>query len=120
MNSYRDLTVWQKALDLCVQVYEITGTFPKQELYGLSIQMRRCSVSIPSNIAEGHNRKHRNEFLQFLRIAYGSGAELETQMDIALRVKYIDEEIYKKSFDLLEEVMRMLNSLIDKFENSRH
>lgn len=120
MNSYRDLTVWQKALDLCVSVYEITSTFPKQEVYGLSIQMRRCSVSIPSNIAEGHNRKHRNEFLQFLRISYGSGAELETQLDIALKVKYIDELQYRSAFELLGEVMRMLNSLIDKFEKARH
>lgn len=78
INSYKDLIVWQKSFDLVRQIYQLTDNFPKMEIYGLTSQMRRAAISIPSNIAEGFVRKHTKEFSQFVSIAFGSGAELET------------------------------------------
>lgn len=112
MKSYKDLTVWQKSVDLSVIIYRITESFPKSELYGLTSQIRRCGVSIPSNIAEGQRRSHRAEYVQFLRIAFGSGAELETQILIALKIGYLDGKQFNQINELLQEVMRMLNKLI--------
>lgn len=112
MNSYKELIVWQKSIDLSVKIYEVTDIFPKSELYGLVAQIRRCSVSIPSNIAEGQRRGHKAEYIQFLRIAYGSGAELETQLYIALKIGYLTENDFEKLNTLLEEIMKMLNRLI--------
>jgi len=99
-------------MDLCVDIYRITDSFPKYETYGLTSQIRRCCVAIPSNIAEGQRRGHKAEYVQFLRIAYGSGAELETQLFLALRIGYLEQKEFNKVNDLLEEVMRMLNRLI--------
>lgn len=109
LRSFRDLTVWQRARDCAVEVYRITDEFPHSELYGLSNQMRRAAISISSNIAEGFHRFQAKEKKQFFRIAYGSGAELESQLEItnALFPK-ID---YVKTETLLQEVMRMLNKL---------
>uniref|UniRef100_A0A7C4R546 Four helix bundle protein n=1 Tax=candidate division CPR3 bacterium TaxID=2268181 RepID=A0A7C4R546_UNCC3 len=90
MNSYKDLIVWRKAMDLVVEVYKITEGFPKTEIYGIISQMRRCSVSIPSNIAEGRRRSSEKDFKNFLIIAYSSGAELETQIEISKRLSFID------------------------------
>jgi len=112
MKSYKELVVWQKAINLCVKVYQITDSFPKSEVYGLTSQIRRSAVSIPSNIAEGHSRGHK-EFIQFLRIAFGSGAELETQLLIALKIKYLMQKQYEELNLLLVEVMKMLNKLIN-------
>jgi len=111
MKSYKDLIVWQKAISLCVRVYQITDSFPKSEIYGLTSQIRRSAVSIPSNIAEGHSRGHK-EYIQFLKIAFGSGAELETQLFIALQIKYLTQQEYNDLNLLLEEIMKMLNKLI--------
>lgn len=113
MKSYKDLTVWQKAIDLCVVLYKATELFPKNELYGLTSQIRRASVAIPSNIAEGQKRGHKAEYIQFLRIAYGSGAELETQLLIAKNIGYISESLFDTLNDSLEEIMKMLNRLIE-------
>lgn len=113
MNSYKDLTVYQKAIQLCVELYKVTEKFPKTEVYGLTSQVRRCVVSIPSNIAEGQKRGHKTEYIQFLRIAYGSGAELETQLLIALKVGYVNKIEFDKLNNLLEEIMKMLNRLIN-------
>ena len=110
MNSYKELVVWQKSIDLVEEIYNLTNDFPKVEIYGITNQMRRASVSIPSNISEGFARKHRQEYLQFLRIAFGSGAELETQLIISKRLGFIKNT--KKADELLSEVMRMLNRLI--------
>lgn len=118
INSYRDLIVWQKSMDLCVETYRITNSFPKSELYGLVSQIRRCSVSIPSNIAEGFYRTHRLEYKRFLSISYGSGAELETQMLLAKRIGYIDEECYLQIEEKLKEVMKMLNKLIKRVSHN--
>ncbi len=114
-KSHKDLIAWQKAIELVTIVYRSTAQFPKEETYGLSQQMRRAAVSIPSNIAEGQHRKNIKEFLQFLRIAYGSGAELETQLVIAHNL-YPAVELDKSNL-LLDEVQRMLSGLIKKFES---
>lgn len=82
INSYKDLTVWQKAFELSKSIYLATTHYPKSEIYGLVAQMRRCAVSIPSNIAEGSTRGYRQEYIQFLKTAFASGAELETQFVI--------------------------------------
>lgn len=112
MNSYKELTVYQKAIDFSVYVYEVTNGFPKSELYGLTSQIRRCAVSIPSNIAEGQRHGHRNEYIQFLRIAFGSGAELETQLLIASKIGYLNKNEYGDAVEKLDEIMKMLNKLI--------
>lgn len=111
MNSYQDLIVWQKSIELVVEIYRLTNLFPKSEIYGLTNQMRKSAVSIPSNIAEGYNRKHRQEYIQFIRIAFGSGAELETQMIIAKKLRLTLLDKFKKAESLLIEVMKMLNKL---------
>jgi len=112
LKSYEELVVWQKGIDLVAVIYQITGLFPKTEIYGLVSQMRRASVSIPSNIAEGYARKGRQEYIQFLRVAFGSGAELETQLKIAVRLKFVSKNEIEKTEILLTEVMKMLNALI--------
>jgi len=116
INSYKDLIVWQRAMELVVAIYELTNQFPKEETYGLVSQIRRAAVSIPSNIAEGRYRGTRKDYAQFLRISYGSGAELETQIEIAKRISKTKNLEYKKVEDLLEQVMKMLNSIINKLK----
>lgn len=111
-ESYRDLIVWQKATDLAVKIYEITGEFPKGELYGITSQMRRSSFSIPCNIAEGRSRGSRRDYRQFLIIAYGSGAELETQIEIVKRLLFGKDIDFNEAVQILSEVMRMLNKMI--------
>jgi len=112
IGSYKDLIVWQKAKDLVIDVYRLTEQFPKTERYGLSLQMRRAAVSIPSNIAEGQRRGTRNDYRNFLRIAYGSSAELETQIEIAKRLSLGNENEYERVNHLLDEVLRMLYTMI--------
>lgn len=114
IESYRDLVVWQKSVNLVIVIYELTAKFPKEEIYGLTSQMRRSVVSLPSNIAEGKYRGTRKDFAQFLRIAFGSGAELETQLEIARRLDLISEQEYQQTQALLNEVMKMLNVFISK------
>jgi four helix bundle protein len=111
MKSYKELIVWQKAVDLVVLVYTLTRVYPKDELYGLVSQMRRAIVSIPSNIAEGSRRTGKDR-THFYRIAYGSGSELETQIEISKRLQFASEQDLEKSNLLLEEVLRMLNVMI--------
>ena len=114
MQSYQNLVVWQKAMDLVIAVYSLTLQFPESEKYGLIAQMRRSAVSIPSNIAEGKRRGSQKDFRRFLLIAFGSGAELETQLAIAQRFSYRRKLDYAKVDNLLPEVMKMLNVLIGK------
>lgn len=113
LKSYKELTVWKKSVDLSVLVYKITEKFPRSELYGLTSQIRRCCIAIASNIAEGQMRGHKQEYIQFLRIAYSSGGELETQLLIAFRIGYLQQSDYEKLNNLLEEILRMLNALIN-------
>ena len=108
IHSHRDLIVWQKAMDLVTLVYAMTEKYPKSELYGLINQMRRSAVSIPTNIAEGRKYSTRKEFHRFLGIAYGSAAELETEMLISRRLKFGEEEAIQGAESLLTEIMKML------------
>lgn len=109
--SHKDLIVWQKSMDLVVRVYALTKSFPKEEIYGLTSQMKRAAISIPSNIAEGRRRGSRKDYHHFLVIAYGSGAELETQIEIAKRLPFGQNLNYDQVDSLLNEVMRMLNKM---------
>jgi len=118
IKSYKELTVWQKSYKLTLLVYRSTKNFPKEELYGLTSQIRRAVVSIPSNIAEGYCRQRRLEYIQFLQFAFASAAELETQLLIAKDLSYISSRDFKESNSLLDEVLRMLNSLISKIKTS--
>lgn len=114
IGSHKDLIVWQKSMDLVVEIHKITENFPKSELYGLISQMRRCAVSVPSNIAEGRRRGTRKDFRQFLLMAFGSRAELETQIEISKKLKFGKVDDYKKADGLLDEVMRILNKMTNK------
>ncbi|OGM04516.1 hypothetical protein A2715_01140 [Candidatus Woesebacteria bacterium RIFCSPHIGHO2_01_FULL_39_32] len=118
IKSYKNLIVWQKAFELSLLIYKITKGFPKEELYALTSQVRRAVISIPSNIAEGYCRQRKLEYIQFLQIAFASGAELETQLLIAKNLNYISAVDFNKANSLLEEVMKMLNSLISKIKTS--
>jgi len=119
LNSYRELTVWQKSFDLSKKIYQITTKLPRSEIYGLTSQMRRCVVSIPSNIAEGYTRGHRQEYIQFLRTAFASGAELETQLLLAKELRFINSVEYLNLNDLLTEIMKMLNKLLSVLSHSK-
>ncbi len=116
MKSYKDLIVWQKSRSLCKEIYLITQKFPKSEMYGLTSQMRRSALAIPTNIAEGQKRDHKLKYIQFIRIAYSSGVELETQLIIAFDISYLKKEEYQRLFDFLEEIMKMLNKLLQKLK----
>ncbi|HKA55240.1 MAG TPA: four helix bundle protein [Candidatus Binatia bacterium] len=111
IKSFRDLRVWQAGMDLVEQVYLLTRTFPKHEVYGLAGQMQRAAISIPSNIAEGHTREHLKEYLQHLSIARSSLAELETQLEIAARLQYCTPEQLHQLFGQLDALGRQLSSL---------
>ena len=117
-KSYKDFIVWQKAIDLSVEVYKLVKFLPKTETYSLSDQMRRAVISIPSNIAEGQGRNSAKEFVNFLSIARGSQKELETQLYICTKLEYFTEEEALTAFCLCEEVGKMLNSLIMKIQSS--
>ncbi|WP_207214163.1 four helix bundle protein [Brumimicrobium glaciale] len=113
MKSHKDLNVWKESMDLVEDIYSISKNFPKEEIYGLTSQMRRCAVSVPSNIAEGAGRKGEKEFARFLYIGLGSLSELETQFEIAIRLKYIPNEIQTEViFDKIIYIRRMLSKLI--------
>jgi four helix bundle protein len=117
INSYKDLVVWQRSMELVVAIYRLTNQYPKSELYSLVSQSRRAVVSIVSNIAEGRFRGTRKDFLQFLRISYSSGAELETQIEIAKRLSFAKMSDFKEVDNLLLEVMRMLNKMISSLRS---
>lgn len=119
LNSYKELVVWQKSFELSKKIYEVTTKFPKSEVYGLASQMQRAVVSIPSNIAEGYTRAHRQEYIQFLRISFGSGAELETQLLLAKDLRYLTIKDFSIISDLLTEVMKMLNKLINTLSHPK-
>jgi four helix bundle protein len=116
-GTYEDLSVWRRAMDLVLCVYRCTSSFPKQEIYGLTSQMRRSAVSIPSNIAEGKGRYHRKELLQFLFHARGSLLELRTQITIARELGFLGDAEGKSLTDHASEVGRLLNGLINRFQS---
>ena len=100
MATYKNLIVWQKAIEPVVAVYKSTENFPKHELFGIVSQMRRAAISLPSNIAEGQSRQHLKEYIQFLKIAYGSAAELDTQLLIAHKTGYLASQEYPFSLKM--------------------
>lgn len=112
IKSHRDLIVWQKAMDLVTTVYRLTEDFPKSELYGLTSQIRRCAASIPANIAEGQGRRLAGEFLQFLGNARGSLLELDTHLEIAVRLGMLSTELHSTVMTQLVEVRKLLNGLM--------
>jgi four helix bundle protein len=108
---YKQLNLWKKAIELVFQIYKTTGKFPGHEQYGLASQIRRSAVSIPSNIAEGHGRSSEKELIRFLDIAKGSIFELDTQMEIAKQLNYIEPQEFEHISELLDETSRMLTGL---------
>ena len=116
MQSYKDLKAWQKGMKLVVEVYRITQNFPRHEIYGLTSQLRRAAVSVPSNIAEGKGRYSDREFIQFLRHARGSLLEIETQVLIAQELEYIQQEQTSRVLDLTAETGKIVNGLISAFK----
>jgi four helix bundle protein len=117
LRNYKELKVWQKSYQLCLGIYRITRRFPKEEIYGLTSQIRRAAVSVPCNIAEGYGRKTTPEYIRALYIAYGSNCELETQILLSGDLGYIEAEQSKKLRDEIGEVERMLKALIKSLEN---
>jgi four helix bundle protein len=119
VRSYRDLVVWQKLMVLVKDVYRLSGVLPADERFGLTSQMRRCAVSIPSNIAEGYGRQSTTDYVRFLKIATGSLYELQTQVDIAAMLEYLGENESSQLRNNAQEIERMLTSLSRKVSNSR-
>ena len=117
MKTYRELQVWQKSMTLVAEIYKISKGFPKDEAYGLTSQVRRSAISIPSNMAEGYGRNSTNEYIHFLRIATGSLYELQTQMEISVNLQYLDRGEFDKLYELSREIERMLSSLIRKLSS---
>jgi four helix bundle protein len=117
MDSYKELEVWKKSMDLVEQVYLVSNDFPNHEKFGLVSQMQRAAVSIPANIAEGWGRSSTLEYIHFLKIAKGSLLELETHIIIAERLKYLDNSKSKKLISRIDEVLRMLSSLITSLKS---
>ena len=115
--NFKELIVWQKAMDLTGEIYQIAKRLPKEETYALSDQMRRAAVSIPSNIAEGHGRNSTKEFIQFLAIARGSVYELETQLLLCVKIKYMTESEVQNATRLLSEITKIINSMITKLKS---
>jgi four helix bundle protein len=119
LKSYQKLIVWHKSMELVFLVYEKTKSFPKEELFGLTSQMRRSVVSIPANIAEGYAREGQKEFTLFLGYSRGSGAELETYLPVARRLKYISETDFQKMYALHAEIARILFALQQKLKSKK-
>jgi four helix bundle protein len=116
MSTFRNLLVWQKSMELVTKMYSSTQKFPKEELFGLSSQIRRSAVSIPSNIAEGYGRDSNKEYLRFLNISIGSLFELQTQIEIAKNIMYLNEKDFNDLYEKSRELERMLVSFIRKIK----
>lgn len=116
-SSYKDLKVWQRSKELVLTIYTLTKPFPKEEVYNLTSQMKRCAVSIPSNIAEGHRRGSNKEFIQFLNIAHGSLAELETQLIISSDLHFVRTTVSEPVLNEIEEIGKMINGLINSLNS---
>ena len=117
LKNYKELNIWQRSYKLCLHIYKVTKRFPKDEMYGLTSQIRRSAVSIPSNIAEGYGRKTTLEYVRFLYIAYGSVCELETQMMISGDLGYMGKERLQELREEIGDIERMLKALIKSLEN---
>ncbi|MBP4138514.1 MULTISPECIES: four helix bundle protein [Flavobacterium] len=117
MSNFRNLLIWQKSMSLITKIYYSTNNFPKEEIFGLTSQIRRSSISIPSNIAEGYGRQSDKDFLRFLNISIGSLFEMQTQLEIAKNITYLNEEEFNNLYEDSREVERMLVSFINKLKN---
>jgi four helix bundle protein len=124
ITCYRDLRVWNLGMDLAEEIYHLTAGFPRQEIYGLSMQIRKSALSIPSNIAEGHTRESSKEYLHFLSIAQGSLSELETQLEISARLEYLSpsrpEDMRAKTSGLGKQLYSLRNALIRRSGRLSH
>jgi len=118
MAHFKELIVWQKSIDLVTKIYKVTEKFPSSEIYGLTSQLKRASVSIPSNIAEGNTRRSKADYVQFLRIARGSCSEVETQIIISKNLGFIDEISFEKLSFSIVEISKMINGLINSLKDS--
>ncbi|WP_298221795.1 four helix bundle protein [Flavobacterium sp.] len=116
MSNYRNLLVWQKAMSLTTIIYQSTNQFPKEEIFGLTSQIRRASISIPSNIAEGYGRDSNKEYLRFLNFSISSLFELQTQLEIAKNITYLKETEFNNLYEDSRELERMLVSFINKIK----
>ena len=119
MKNYRDLIVWQKAMDLVEEIYRITEFLPNEEKFGLSLQLKRAAVSIPSNIAEGYERNTTKDYIKFLSIAKASRAEVETQLYICKRLKFLTDDEIKKSLEICEEIKRIIIAIFKNLNNEK-
>lgn len=117
MHNFKDLNVWKKSIQLVKEVYIITKNYPSEEKFGLTSQIRRSAISIPSNIAEGCGRKTQKDFCNFLYIAQGSSFEFETQLILSLNLGFIGDELFESVVVKLNEIQKMLNGLINSIEN---
>ena len=117
MHNYKELFVWKRAIKLCAQIYKLTANYPNEERFGLISQMRRASVSVPSNIAEGGGRRTDKEFSHFLGIAHGSICELETQLYVSVELEFTDFKKIELITDEITEIQKMLYSLIVKYDS---
>ena len=116
LKNYKELKVWQRSYQLCLEIYKITKRFPNEEKYGLTSQIRRAAVSVPSNISEGYGRKTTPEYIRFLYIAYGSNCEMETQILLSGDLGYIETDKLENLQERMGEVERMLKALIKSIE----
>ncbi len=119
IKSYRDLIVWQKSIELVKKIYLITQVFPREEIFGLTSQMRRSAVSIPSNIAEGYGRHSTGDYIRFLHISVGSLYELQTQVEISFQLKYIIEVSYSETIGICTEIDKILYIIIQKLKEGK-
>jgi four helix bundle protein len=120
MKTFRDLLVWQKSMSFVTEVYKISKSFPKEETFGLTSQLRRSAVSVPSNISEGFGREGVNDYLRFLNIALASLFELQTQLEIAFNLEYIKKNKFDVLYELSREIERMLSSFIRSIKSKRN
>ncbi len=120
MKTFRDLLVWQKSMSFVTEIYKVSNAFPKEEVFGLTSQIRRCSVSVPSNISEGFGREGVKDYLRFLNVAIASLFELQTQLEIAYNLEYIKKEKFDDLYELSREIERMLSSFIRSIKSKRN
>lgn len=118
MSNFRNLLIWQKSMVLVTKIYTLTNNFPKEEVFGLTSQIKRSAISIPSNIAEGLGRESSKELLRFLKISIGSLFELQTQLEIAKNIIYLDEETFNNLYEDTRELERMIVSFTNKIKNN--
>lgn len=117
MKNYRDLIVWQKSIQFVTEIYKSTRKFPKEEQYGLTSQINRAAISIPSNIAEGYGRRSTNDYIRFLQISMGSVYEIQTQLEISKNIEILSADEYLQIHENSREIERMLSSMINKIHN---